>query len=132
MSKTQLKESKGWILYDGDCSFCWQMVQRFKWFWANIPLKAEQLQAAWVREQLGLDKPEDEVTLLRAMRVLTLTGEVYEGATAILYLLKQYWWTKPLYWLGSCPGIRQGLEKGYQWVAKRRHCRSNSVCSIKK
>jgi len=125
-------EYKGWLLYDGSCTLCLQVVKQFKFIWNQVPLQSEALQAGWVKERLKLTSPEDEAILLSAMRVLTVTGVVYEGAGSVLYILSQFWWGKPLAWIGSLAFVKSVLEFCYQWVAKRRHCSSGSVCSIRK
>jgi len=130
MTNTLPSGYKGWLLYDGDCALCLQVIKQFEPVWSRVPLQAEVLQADWVKERLGLTSAEDEAVLLSAMRVLTITGVVYEGASAILYILRSFWWGRPLARIGAFPWIKGLLEFCYQWVAKRRHCSSGTACSI--
>jgi predicted DCC family thiol-disulfide oxidoreductase YuxK len=132
MTNTLQPGDTGWLLYDGNCTLCLQVVKQFKPIWSRVPLQAEALQTNWVKERLELTSPEDEAILLSAMRVLSATGVVYEGASAILYILRQFWWGRPFARIGAFPWVKKRLEFCYQWVAKRRHCSSDSICSIQK
>lgn len=108
-----------WLFYDGSCGFCLDIVQKLTPHLQHAHFKTAALQTDWVREQLGNPSNED---LLKEMRVLTATGQLYGGADAVLYLAKCLWWGYPLYLLGFFPGFKPLLHKIYQQIATRRHC----------
>jgi predicted DCC family thiol-disulfide oxidoreductase YuxK len=109
---------RGWILYDGECQRCIAAAKRFDRIFARRGFKFLPLQTPWVQRRLGLVPAEP----LREMRVLTMDGEDFGGAKAIIYLWRQIWWTQPLGWLAQLPGLPRLLDRGYQWIARHRGC----------
>lgn len=122
---------KGWVLYDGDCTICIRLIRRLEPLLAKVHLETAPLQTEWVKERLGYTDPAQREALLKEMRVLTNTGQIYGGADAVLYLAGQFWWAMPLVWLSCFPGFKTLLNLGYRWVAANRHC-SAQGCSIKR
>jgi len=116
---------RGWVLYDGDCSLCLGMVDRFAGTLRRRGFDLNPLQAPWVVERLAL--PPDR--LLEEMKVLTAGGEVIGGAEAVLYLSRAIWWAWPLYAVGRIPVMKPVLRRAYRWVAERRHC-AGGVCQV--
>ena len=110
--------SRGWVLYDGECPFCIGMVCRFASWLDRTRFTPEPLQAPWVRKRLGLLAgriPEE-------MIVLTAEGAVLGGVDGIIYLLRWIWWTRPFSLVARIPGIHGMLKSGYRRVARNRHC----------
>jgi len=122
--KAQNFPSKGWVLYDGDCALCIAMMRRWKGLLARHGYAAATLQSAWVARCLKLSKTE----LLAEMRLLTSEGDLYAGADAFLQVMRQIWWTWPLYVVLSLPGLRQLAKSAYRYVAARRHCLTAKAC----
>ena len=109
---------RSWILYDGDCRFCISSVNRFQAMFATRGFAFLPLQTPWVQQRLGLlpGAPLEE------MRVLTTSGEDLGGADAVLFLLRQIRWLRPLALLGKVPLAHSAMVRAYRWVAARRGC----------
>ena len=73
---------EGWILYDGECGFCFRWVH----FWKNIVERrgfaVKDLQSARADGALHVSQEK----LLEDIRVLTRSGELESGADAYLYV----------------------------------------------
>lgn len=123
--QTQARPFRGWILFDGDCSFCRRCVA------AAIPILAPRgfiflpLQTPWIDAFFYLPAHE----LLSEMRLLLPTMESLGGADAILELAKRVWWSWPLVVFAHVPGVRPLLRAAYRGVAARRSC-SAGACEI--
>jgi predicted DCC family thiol-disulfide oxidoreductase YuxK len=121
----------GWVLYDGDCAICIQLIQTCTPLFLSANLKPTPLQTGWVKERLGYSGTENAAELLQEMRVLTAHGQIYGGANAIIYLAGQFWWSKPFVYLAAIPGFHFLMDRVYRWIASNRHC-SATGCSIKR
>lgn len=111
----------GWIFYDGACSFCCELAQRFEGIFARRGFRFEPLQHEWVQRRLNLTREE----ALEEMRVLTSAGEVFGGADAVVELARRIWWAAPLAFLARFQPVHTLLHRGYRWVAARRTCAIN-------
>jgi predicted DCC family thiol-disulfide oxidoreductase YuxK len=109
---------RAWVLYDGDCSLCRKSVARFERTLTVRGFDLAPLQSAWVTE--CLDLPERE--LLSRMRVLTREGRDYAGADALIYLARHVWWAWPFYAAAHVPFAKAVLRRGYDFLARHRHC----------
>jgi predicted DCC family thiol-disulfide oxidoreductase YuxK len=114
--------SKGWVLYDGDCTFC----VRWLHFWSPVlrrrGFEVDTLQADWTAEALKMTQEE----ILRDLRLLTATGTAYAGADVYLYLARKIWWLWPFGVLFSLPGFNSLIWAGYRWFASNRQCISGN------
>ncbi len=124
-SRKIANESNDWILYDGECPMCLDLVKRFKPLLASKKFQFKPLQNQWVKDQLQLPPSE----LLKEMRVLTNQGFILGGADAILYIAKSLWWGQPLYLIAQIPGVKPLLYILYSFIAQRRHC-INGACQM--
>lgn len=120
-----MNESSGssWVLYDGECSFCVEFVDRWKPALLRHGFQFETLQTTWVREKLGLaagEVPEE-------MKILFPDGSMRGGADAVLFLASQIWWMRPSVWIARLPGIFQIAERSYKRIALHRRCRIERV-----
>jgi hypothetical protein len=61
------------------------------------------------------------------MNVVTATGDELGGATAVVYLARQVWWTWPLWALSRGLGAMWLLDRGYRRMAARRNCLSGAA-----
>jgi predicted DCC family thiol-disulfide oxidoreductase YuxK len=65
--------------------------------------------------------PIDDAALARAMHLVTPDGRVYPGGRAVRELLRWLpggWALRPLF---RVPGMQWVVDRGYDWVAARRH-----------
>jgi predicted DCC family thiol-disulfide oxidoreductase YuxK len=115
---TDTEKIQGWVLFDGDCSFCTAFAQRFGPLLRRHHFELAPLQTPWVKRRLAMTDEE----LLTEMRLLTSEGALYGGADALIALSRRVWWTLPLFWLARIPLVRAGLRSAYRQVARRRHC----------
>ncbi|HEV2691820.1 MAG TPA: DCC1-like thiol-disulfide oxidoreductase family protein [Verrucomicrobiae bacterium] len=122
---TDIKEFKGWVLYDAECRFCTGMVGRWRRWLAARHLEVLPLQTPWVRERLALP----EAKLLAEVKLLQADGAVFGGAEAVMEICRQHWLTRPVYWLGKIPVLAKILHAGYRWVARNRHC-VGGACAV--
>jgi predicted DCC family thiol-disulfide oxidoreductase YuxK len=111
---------KGWVLFDGECPLCIHLAARFGPFLRRHRFELAPLQTNWVRERLT----RIDNDLLSEMRLLTSHGELRGGADALIFIARQIWWTRPLYWLSRIPLVRVALRRAYRWIAVHRHCLS--------
>ena len=109
---------RGWILYDGDCQFCIAAANRFQHLFARRGFVFLPLQTGWVQRRLGLVPGAP----LEEMRVLTIEGDDYGGADAVLFLARQIWWLWPIAWFGKLPLLHRAVDFAYRWIAARRGC----------
>ena len=118
------RPERGWVLYDDECPLCLDIVDRFGALLRSRGFEPEPLQSERIKAKLG--KSGD---LLREMRVLRTSGEVYGGADAFIELAGYYWWARPAQVLPFIPGMMPVLRKLYAAFAKRRTCFSGA-CAV--
>lgn len=112
------RAARGWLFFDRDCPVCSALARRFR---PTLELRGFGLAALQdPRVQALLHLPPSE--LLREMRVVTADGNVFGGASAIVYLARQIWWAWPLYAASHIPGAKPILDAGYRWFADHRTC----------
>jgi predicted DCC family thiol-disulfide oxidoreductase YuxK len=107
---------QGWVLYDETCPSCRGFASRFEGVLTRRGFDLAPLQSAWVADCLneGVDLSE--------MRVITVTGESFGGADALIFLARRIWWAWPIYVLSQVSGVRSLLRRAYAFYAARRHC----------
>lgn len=110
----------GWVLYDGECSFCVEFVERWRPALSRKGFRFETLQTDWVREKLGL--AADEIP--EEMKILFPDGSLRGGADAVLFLASQIWWMRPSVWIARLPGIFHIADRSYKRIALHRRCRT--------
>jgi predicted DCC family thiol-disulfide oxidoreductase YuxK len=110
----------GWILYDGECSFCTRWVHLWEKVVAKRGFVLEDLQSAWAEGRFTMSKEN----LLDDIRVLTRNSDLINGADAYLYVTRRIWWAWPFYAIFSLPGFHWVLWRGYRWFARNRYCAS--------
>ena len=108
----------GWIFFDENCSFCRDLALRFDSLFARRGFRFEPLQRNWVQKRLNLTQEQ----ALEEMRVLISTGEVFGGADAVIFLLRQLWWAAPLAAVARLESFHALLDRSYKWVAAHRTC----------
>jgi lipase maturation factor 1 len=108
---------KGWILYDGECGFCFRWVHLWKRAVERHGFALKDLQSASADGSLEIS-PEN---LLHDIRVLTRNGKLESGANAYLYVAHQIWWAWPFYAIFSMPGLNWVLWQGYRWFNRNRY-----------
>ena len=105
---------RGWILYDGECSFCRGLASRFE----NT---FNQRGFGFTPFPAGPRPPE--------MRVRTTDHRDFGGADAVVFLSRYIWWASPLFFLSKLPGARPFLHRIYREIAARRSC-DNGACRL--
>ena len=110
--------ARGWIFYDGKCPFCIAAARRFERLTNSRGFVSLPLQTPWVLRRLGLVPGAP----LEEMRVLTINGDIYGGAKAVLFLASQFWFLRPLAVLGQIPPLHSAIDAAYRWVAAHRGC----------
>jgi predicted DCC family thiol-disulfide oxidoreductase YuxK len=119
------KQQMGWVLYDGDCPLCVRIARALAEPLRRRGFETAPLQAPWVTSSLGL-RPEE---LLDELRVVTPEGQVIGGGDAVIYLSRLVPMGWPLYLLARLPGVRPVVDRGYRFLADRRHC-LDGVCRL--
>ena len=107
----------GWILYDGECGFCFRWVPLWKKVVERRGFAVKDLQSASADGSLQVP-PEN---LLDDIRVLTRAGKMESGADAYLYVARQIWWAWPFYAIFRLPGFNGMLWRGYRWFNRNRY-----------
>lgn len=111
-------EHRGWVLYDGECRLCMDLAARFEAIIRRAGFTLLPLQSETGRKLLA-NRSGD---LLREMAVVDQDGEVRDGAEAVLFLARQFRWTRPLPALAALPGGRKVADALYRRIAANRHC----------
>jgi predicted DCC family thiol-disulfide oxidoreductase YuxK len=110
----------GWVLYDDSCGFCRCWIPLWSRGFDIAPL-----QAAWVRERIGLSEAE----LLRDIRLLLADGRRLDGASAYRYVMRRIGWAFPLYLASTLPLLRQAFDWAYQTFSRNRF-RFSRACGL--
>ena len=110
------------MCYDAACPFCVRWTNRARGTLESRGFVIIPLQSDWARRALKVP----EADLLREMRVVTLQGEVFGGADALLYLARRIAWAWPLWALASVPGVKPLVGAVYRIVAANRTCAGNA------
>jgi len=116
---------RGWILYDGQCGFCFRWVHFWEKVLARRGFQLKDLQSAL--EEGSLQIPV--ANLLEDIRVLKVDGGLESGAGAYLYVGRQIWWARPIAMLFSLPGFNWILWNGYRWFNRNRY-RVSRYCPV--
>lgn len=116
-----------WVCYDAECNFCSRWAERLRTTLVRHGFKLVPLQAIEACARLNL--PERD--LLKEMRVLTRAGGVIGGADAVIYLARRIRWARGVCLVSRFPGMRPVMRAIYRFIAKRRHCTSQT-CEIKR
>ena len=104
-----------WCFYDGDCPLCQGMVARFRVPMATFGGRCASLQGSPLARVLPPS------LLLKHMRVWT-GRRLLGGAQAVTWMLGRAWFCAPLPFLVGLPVVRPLAERGYQLLARNRHC----------
>lgn len=119
--------AQGWVLYDGECSFCTGAAARFAPMLLRHHFNLAPLQTAWVQQRIGLNPDEP----LAEMKLLAADGEIYGGADALLQIARRICWAWPLFALAQIPGVMILFRATYRFIAAHRNC-LNGACAIRK
>lgn len=115
-------ELRGWVLYDGECRLCTAGARRFGPRLQRLGLGILPLQSAFARGRLRLEEAE----LLKEMKLLMASGQVYGGARAVTEIVRLHPWFRPLASLLELPPFFALLDAGYRYLAARRDCASGA------
>lgn len=115
-------ELRGWVLYDGECRLCVASAQRFGPALERLGLGTLPLQSAFARGRLKLEQTE----LLKEMKLLMGSGQVYGGARAVIEIVRLHPLLKPLASVLAMPPFFALLDAGYRFLAARRNCASGA------
>jgi predicted DCC family thiol-disulfide oxidoreductase YuxK len=107
---------KDLLLFDGDCRFCIQQVERLK-RWARNQLDALPLQTPELLETLGIPYG----AAMSAMHLVTVEGGIYRGIEAAITALRHRPVLGILVRCYYVPGIKQLADLGYRLVARYRY-----------
>ncbi len=113
---------RGTVFYDGSCSICLGLVERWGETFRRRGYEFETLQDAIASERYPLATEEFE----REMKLLTVDGRWLGGADALLELWAAVPWLRPLAWMGRLPGLNQLAHVCYRTIAARRHCKAKT------
>jgi acetyl esterase len=106
----------GWILYDGDCGFCYRGISASRNLLRHHGFEIAPLQAEWVQSRVPLKKED----LLQDIRLLLADGAVITGADVYREVMKRIWWAWPCYLLSRVPGLRRVFDWAYRSFARNR------------
>ncbi len=115
----------GWLAFDATCAFCVRGVARTRAILERRHIQPVPLQTDWVRKQLGLAEGEQT----DRMWLLLPDGRHLGGADALIELARRVGWARPAAWIATIPGMRNLMQRGYLWIARRRHC-LGGACSL--
>jgi len=106
------------LIYDGECGFCRQAVERLRRWDREHRLRYVPFQDESAVARFGIALP----ALAAAMHLVLPDGRVYAGADAVPELGKllpgKRWWV----WGFAVPGVRPVARRVYRRIAERRRC----------
>jgi uncharacterized protein YqjF (DUF2071 family)/predicted DCC family thiol-disulfide oxidoreductase YuxK len=109
-------DAKGYVLYDGACGFCSWWIPFWQDTIRRTGYEIAALQEPWVQRALGL--PQEQIA--SDIRLLMRDGTLWNGADAYLFGMRRVWWSAPVGWLLSMPGLRQLTWRFYRWFNRNR------------
>lgn len=112
-----MDSERGWVLYDGHCSFCSRWVNFCRPTLVRHGFKIAPLEESWVSAKLKMPY-EDLVT---DIRLLTVSGELISGADVYLQVTRRIWWARPFYAVFSLPGFNRLIHVAYRRFARNRY-----------
>ena len=121
-----MESSRPVMVFDGDCAFCRQQVERIRRRDAGGRFEYVPWQQPGLRERFPQLAEGD---LEAGMRLIEPDGRVLIGADAVHAVaarLPRWRWLAPLY---RVPGLRGLTRFGYRWIARRRHLFGGRVAS---
>jgi len=121
------RTARGRVFYDAECSLCGALAERLRAPLSRRGIVLLPLQADGVPERLGIRSPD----LLKEMRFLTRTGELFGGAEAVVRIARHIWWGWPLFALGRVPGAMPLMARIYRALPRRRNC-GDGACRVKR
>jgi len=121
------RTARGRVFYDAECSLCGALAERLRAPLSRRGIGLLPLQADGVPERLGIRSPD----LLKEMRFLTRTGELFGGAEAVVRIARHIWWGWPLFALGRVPGAMPLMARIYRALPRRRNC-GDGACRVKR
>ena len=118
MTDRKSRHARGWLFFDAECEFCTRIAT-----WLVAPMNRRGLAVAPLQDPrvgalLGLSREE----LLSAIRFVSDDGSRYSGADAVLAVMRELPWMRPLLWMSRVPGTIAIMRLGYRWVAQHRRC----------
>jgi predicted DCC family thiol-disulfide oxidoreductase YuxK len=123
---TEITENvRGYVFFDAKCPVCRKWVGRLHGQLVRRAFHPVPLQAAWVKQKLGLGDGEP----LREMKLLMRDGKIFGGADALVEIARAIWWLWPLFVLAQIPGAKILLRKTYLFLAARRPC-DDGQCAV--
>lgn len=106
------------LLYDGNCAFCLRWVRRLERWGAGERI---EMLAAGARgrhpELAGLT----DAALDHAMHLVLPDGRTLAGGAAVPEVVRRIRRGWLVSWLFRLPGAGWATDRGYRWVAARRH-----------
>jgi predicted DCC family thiol-disulfide oxidoreductase YuxK len=118
MTDSKGRHARGWLFFDAECEFCTRTARWLMGPMSRRGLAVAPLQDPRVGALLGLSQKE----LLSVIRFVFEDGRRYAGADAVLAVVRELWWARPLLWVASVPGMMPAMRAGYRWVAQHRKC----------
>jgi predicted DCC family thiol-disulfide oxidoreductase YuxK len=118
---------RGWILYDGECPFCRNLMERVRRTFESRGFAFAPLQTPWVARRINLSpgqRPSE-------MRVFTAEGREVGRADAVIFLAGFVCWAKPLRWFSRLPGAKRVFHRIYREIAARRSC-DGGACQLQR
>ncbi len=107
----------GWVLYDGECGFCFRWVHLWEKVIGRRGFSLKDLQSALDDGSLRIRQEK----LLDDILVLTHDGQLESGADAYLFVTQRIWWAWPFYAIFRLPGFNWVLWQAYRWFNRNRY-----------
>jgi predicted DCC family thiol-disulfide oxidoreductase YuxK len=112
------RHARGWLFFDRDCHICAGLAGVLAAPMKRRGLALAPLQDPRVATLLGI--PPEE--LMTAIRFVSEQGTQSLGMDALLSIINEFGWARPLVWLSRLPGVLQVLRAGYGVVTRFWRC----------
>jgi predicted DCC family thiol-disulfide oxidoreductase YuxK len=112
------RHARGWLFFDRDCRICAGLASVLAAPMKRRGLALAPLQDPRVGTLLGITPHE----LMRAIRFVSGDGRQTMGVDALLSVLREFGWARPVIWLSRIPGVLQVLRGGYGLVTRFGRC----------
>lgn len=105
------------VIFDGYCGFCTRCAEFGQRLDPHARVRFLAHQAPGVRERFGITRPQAEYQIW----AIDASGGKRGGAQAAAAILDTILGSRGLFErLAGLPGVEQGLDRAYQWVARNR------------
>ena len=112
-----MEETKPVVVYDGECPFCIDQIDKFKKLDTDSKLEFVPKQNPEITDRFPILLQSKFETGIRFIRA---DGNIEIGADAVYQICKRLPLYKPVAWLYAVPGLKQIAQICYGYISENR------------